>query len=363
MLVLPHWFRYVFNENGFLYMPAAFLFMLPLAFSLFFSRRMNARLLPPSQQPQFLQQLAKTIAPPKLSGKRRQIKPGEKLARGQRNISLRSRARREQLSRAVLWLDRLLNDKLRLIPNLETGRSINPFLMFYLIWIILFVVRFMTSNQDDIGFFGMRYRAYDISMLMQLQILFTIFMILFVTALSTLPLILLKRNREIYMDFFGIFFLLHLSFQKLRCWYWHCCMGAPWAHGIYNRFISTYVFPIQPIEAAIGTLLTILCVLFVTRSRWYKPGRGLSLALIGYALPRFFSEFLRYRGDLYRNIAAEGFIFGLTIEQVVCIVAILLAIIWWFALPLATKIMDWINSTLRRALAWIYFRSRSRLFE
>jgi hypothetical protein len=187
-------------------------------------------------------------------------------------------------------------------------------------------------------------------MLVQVQLLFTFISLLMIPVLIILPLFLLKQNREIYLDATAVFFLWHLGYQKLRCWYWHCCFGLPWAQGVHNRFIDTHVFPMQTLEFAVSMLLTGLCVLFITRSRFYKPGRGLSVALVSYALPRFFWEFLRYRGETYRVIAVDGFIFGLTIEQVVCIIAVLLAVAWWIALPVATKVMDWMSKHLRRAL-------------
>ncbi|MCL2446256.1 MAG: prolipoprotein diacylglyceryl transferase [Oscillospiraceae bacterium] len=336
MHVLPGWFRYIFDINDFLSLPAMLFFILLLVLPLLYSRRMNARLLPPSMKLRFLQQLAQGIAPPKLSGKRRQIS-GQNFARNEHIVSPRKRIRREKFSRAVLWLDWLLCDKLRLLPNAETGRTINVFVVLYFAWASSILMQIALRNQNVLVFMRTP---------LQLMLIYIAWLLLPLALI--IPLVLLKRNRDIYMDFFALFFLWLVSYQKLRCSYWNCCLGVPWTEIGINRVGA---FPIQPLEFAVGALLTIFCLLFMARSRWYKPGRGISLALISYALPRFFWEFLRHRYDI-------GWVFGLTVVQVVCIIAILLAIIWWFAVPLAKKVMDWINNLLHRALAWVYLRPR-----
>jgi len=360
--MLPDWFNYFFQTRQPLtYLLAQFLLMLIPVFFLLRSRRIHARALPPASHARFFQQLALRIAPPKLSGKRRQIKPGQKLARSQRNVSLRSRVRREKLSSAALRMDRLLHDKLRLLPSVESGRNINSLAVLFITFIIIEGYRWYTVNEHRLNMVQIRFRTADATSQELMLLFFSFFLIFALAILCAAPLFLLKKDREFYLDIFAWLALCHLSYLKLRCWYWQCCFGIPWEGigGIANRRLAgTTVFPVQLAEFAVGMLMAALCLLFMTRSRWYKPGRGLSVALIGYALPRFFWEFLRYRGEIYRPIATEGFFFGLTIEQVVCIIAVLLAIIWWLALPLEKKILDWVSDTLRRALVWVYFRPR-----
>ncbi|MCL2531816.1 MAG: hypothetical protein FWE40_06640 [Oscillospiraceae bacterium] len=356
--MLPNWFQYAFSEHEpFVFILVSFAFMLLLALPLASSRRINARLLP-ATKPHFLQQLAQGIAPPILSGKRRQIQPGKKLARGQHNVSLRSRARREKLSRAVLWLHWLLCDKLRLLPSVESNRSINRLFLLFMAWLISATIRWFFANEFRVAMVQVRFGATYATLQEQLQFFFSIFLMPLLAVAIVSPFFLMKKNREAYLDFFALFMLWQVTYQKLRCFYWNCCFGLPWASGIFHGALGIYVFPIQLVEFAVGVLLTILCVLFITRSRFYKPGRGLSLALISFALPRFFVEFWRYRSEFYRSIAVDGFIFGLTIEQVVCIIAIIMAIVWWFSLPLAKKTLDWISDIPRRVLAWFYLRPR-----
>lgn len=356
--ILPNWFRYIFSEReAFTFMLASFAFMLLLASFLAYSRRMNARLLP-ATQPHFLQQLAQGIAPPVLCGKRRQVQPGKKLARGQRNISLRRRAQREKLSRAVLWLHWLLCKKLRLIPSAESHCTVNKLFLLFTAWAITAAVQWFFTNEFRLAMAQIRFLTPNTTWQQQVHFFFSMLLMLLLAALLASPLFFIKKNREAYLDMFALLALWQFTYQKLRCFYWGCCFGVPWASGIFHDSIGTYVFPIQLAEFIVGAALTALCVLFITRSRFYKPGRGLSLALISYALPRFIVEFWRYRSEFYRSMAVDGTFLGLTIEQVVCIIAIGMAIVWWFTLPLAKRTLDWISDIPRRALAWVYFRPR-----
>jgi len=357
--VLPHWFLFFFYEHYPLtYMLAALPFMFVLALLLLRLPRMHARLLSPSPQPRFLVQLADAVTPKKLSNKRRHATSEKKMQQAQRNLSPRSRNRREKFARAIRWLDWLLHDKLRWLPSTENGRTLNGLAVMFAAWLVAAMYRWFYVNNYRRAMTVIRFGTELATPQEQLQFLISSLFALVIVAAIASPFFLLKKNREVYLDIFAVFFLWQTAYQKLRCWYFHCCFGLPSNWGIYNRFVDTLVLPTQVVEFVVGVALTLLCILFMTRSRFYKPGRGLSISMIFFAVPRFFWEFLRYRGEAYRRIGMDGFFFGLTIEQVVCIFTVLVAIIWWFVLPLEKKIMDRIHDTLRRACIEIYFHPR-----
>ncbi|MDR1735009.1 MAG: hypothetical protein LBR73_09060 [Oscillospiraceae bacterium] len=165
---------------------------------------------------------------------------------------------------------------------------------------------------------------------------------------TIVPFLLVKKNRLLYFDIAGAYMVLMMSFFKFFiCADQGCCQGIPWEGGVYNEMVKAEVFPIQVVEGFAWLLGFMICVA-VMLSRKYKPGTGCAVAACSYAIPRFFSDNYRYRTGSYHTAETHG-IFGLSIVQNVCIIAVLLSIAWLLLLPVEKKILDRIRDDLAGA--------------
>ena len=240
--------------------------------------------------------------------------------------------------------------RLRLLPDARTGQRMNFFLLLYVVLLTANFYGAINSIEWYENLLDWRMEATRISGALQVYIvgLVTVAAML----LLLLPLFLVRKNREFYFDVLVLFLGLATTLIKLLiCYMRGCCFGVPSHWGIYNEILDTTVLPVQLFEGVCGILAFIGCVLFMLFSRSYRPGRGCAVALLGYAVPRFFWDFFCYRGVEYRLTDSFG-LFGLTMTQTFSIVASILAVAWllWL-LPLEKKWMDrfWLLVDRRRA--------------
>jgi len=316
--------------------------------SIFFlvSRRANARAEPGAPALRLLSQLAQAC----LSEKRAGL---------------------HKVKRGLAWLlqktDRLLYDKLKLLPDVCTGRRLNFFLLLFATLPGASYEILMTKGNTVVDMFAsLRHSGESWSP----EARNTLFWLLLGTIpfllKFALPFLFVHRNREFYFDIFALYTLITVNFFKLAgCWTANCCFGIPWPWGIYNEVLDTTVFPIQIFEVAVGFLASVLCVLYILYAKSYRPGRGCSLCALLHLVPRFYWDYLRYHGEGYRSLESEAFL-GFTTVQMVCIVFVVAAIIWLFVLPLEKKWMDrlWLFAArhLRRLAVKAYFHPRLHPF-
>lgn len=297
----------------------AALFVLYCLLAAFFlvSRRMNARVDAVAPAPRQLRRLAQAL----LTEKSTRLKPIKRA-----------------LARLLEKADRLLYDKLKLLPDARTGRRLNFFLMLLASWMTSNTYNWFSETRAVMTpLYHVRDYARDMAQpgMWRSFIGVAVYVFLFL-----LPFFLIRKNREAYFDITALFMLLYLSFFKLAvCWGYGCCFGIPWPWGVHNDFLDTTVFPVQLFEFAAGVICSILCILFMLYAKSYRPGRGCTVCLLSYAVPRFFWEYLRYTGEDYRFAETNG-IFGLTMVQIMCIGGVIVAVAWLFVLPLEKKWMD-----------------------
>jgi len=350
----------------------------PLSVLFLVSSRMNARVEAPAPAPRLLLQLARGIMDGRSSvpPKRRKASraKGRPAAQNQAELPLRpatiaflQRIRLPWLLRKADWL---LHDKLKLLPDAHTGRRLNFFMLLIVCWSALTAHKWFSDNELLIAFETARNGGMTRTALWQDSFLMLLFMFLFSVPLLVLPFYFARKARELYQDMAVLFALLITSIFKLVfCWRKGCCFGIPHWWGVYNDTLDTTVFPVQLFEFAAGILCVVLCILYMLYAKSYRPGRGCSFCLLSYAVPRFFWDFLRYRGRDYRSTEANG-IFGLTMAQTVCLAAVAIAIAWLFVLPLEKKLMDrlWVSAVdrLRRRAAkspslskWLVWRQNA----
>ncbi|MDL2237561.1 prolipoprotein diacylglyceryl transferase [Christensenellaceae bacterium OttesenSCG-928-K19] len=111
---------------------------------------------------------------------------------------------------------------------------------------------------------------------------------------------------------------------RVGCFLAGCCYGIPCEHGVYfTNSIVAYIpkdiplLPVQLIEAACVLGLFIVMVYYGKKAR--KPGKVLSLYLLGYGVIRFVLEFFRY--DAIRGVYG-----GLSTSQWISILLIALGV-------------------------------------
>ncbi|MCL2194865.1 MAG: prolipoprotein diacylglyceryl transferase [Oscillospiraceae bacterium] len=351
---MTDFFNNLFQQTTRLYMIGGVLLNLLPAFWLHYSRRMNAKLDQPAPRG-WLTMLHQAIEPKAISGKQRKLAHGKKMQRAPRYGTFTSRNRRKRIAAVLRTLDVWLREKLSLLPSATLERRTNWFILLFVTWLVPAFTRWVLTGRFTELYHGLR-NSPELTAQESTQLLLLFSSLLLIAVVALTPLFFLKRNREFHWDVFAIFMLLHTFFHKMRCYWWNCCFGFVWEGGRYSSLIGAEVFPLQLLEAGGSLLLTVVCILFVIYSKHYKPGRGMSLALIFYAIPRFFWDFLRYN-ETVRTAELDG-LFGLTMGQTVSILAVVLAVIWWFALPLERKIMSHFDSGLRRVAIWLYFRPR-----
>ncbi|MDR0530749.1 MAG: prolipoprotein diacylglyceryl transferase [Oscillospiraceae bacterium] len=254
------------------------------------------------------------------------------------------------------WLrftDWLFYDKLKLLPSARTGQQLNFFLLLLISWVVARLNSWVGTTNIYGRWTQLRDQKQEASLLLQQSEKLLVFslQIIVLAFLLWLPFFfLLRKNREFYLDVGALFLLVDVSARKLAmCAHFGCCFGIPFSWGVYNKKLDTTVFPVQILEGCVGLACVVLCVLYLLFAKSYRPGRGCSLCLFFFLIPRFFWDFLRYRGDDYRSLEANTF-FGLTSVQIVCVAGTLLGIIWLFLLPLEKKLMARLDDVLMRRL-------------
>ena len=250
--------------------------------------------------------------------------------------------------------DRLLYDKLRLLPDARTGQNLNFFLS--VLTAVLVAVFALAILQGDAGTSLAFLRDSELGANPATASILPKHLLLYSLQVITpgLLLLLIRKNREFYIDLFALFILIFYSIYKLFCCrLGECCMGIPVSWGVYNSVLDEYVFPVQLLESVMLGLFVFLCIWFMLKSKHYRPGRCASLVLILYAVSRFFVEHLRYHGPSYRFAESQPVLLGLTMAQLVCICFVLLAVVWLLVLPLEKKLMDALFDLITRRLPWI----------
>lgn len=296
----------------------SFLMFVPLMIFFLVSRRFNARLEAPCGTP-WLPRLANALL-----AKKNPTKIRRKLA--------------ENLLRVHL----LLYKQLKLLPDAQTGRCLNFFLMLYICWIVPVTSNFVLTKSKLVQLSVFFEYRNNLATLSPAEALFVIFILCVFAIMPLLPFFFLRKNREIYFDLVVLFVFLQMTWYKLfYCTIQGCCYGILWTGpgAVYSDRINAMVFPVQIVEVVVGVLCFILCALYMLYAKSYKPGRGCSLSVLSYAVTRFFIYFFRYHGEGYRSGEA-AMLFGLSVPQIICIVAAILAIVWWFILPLEKRLVD-----------------------
>jgi len=301
-------------------------YLLLIVFFLF-SRRMNARAVVPAPALRWLPHLSRELL--------------EKEAPLQSSPDLADfiQKMRRGTARLLIKIDSLLYDKLKLLPDAHTGRRLNLFLMFFIAWATVNGRRLLNFGEAQ-GLAGSAFavrnggtEAAPMWVGLSLHLLYA--------ALLAVPvLLLLRKNRELYLDIGALFILLITAVEKLAlCWVAGCCFGVPWAWGVHNDLLETTVFPVQLFESASLFLGAVLCVLYMLYAKSYKPGRGCLACMLALFVPRFFWDYMRYHGEAYRPAEAAKF-FGFTSVQIFCAAGVVLALVWPLLLPLEKKLMD-----------------------
>ena len=115
-----------------------------------------------------------------------------------------------------------------------------------------------------------------------------------------------------------------LIFYKLSCFFWGCCYGVEWAHGMYNHNTDRREFPVQLVELGCAVVMFVILMILAKRKKKHD-GTLYPLFMIMYSGSRFISEF--WRGD-YPAVLGKmtGYhiscIVGL-VEGVICLFVIL----------------------------------------
>jgi len=300
-----------------------------------FSRRMAARVQEAPPAWRWMPKLAQKLLP-------KEPEPGtekERLAEAQPPSDMLVFF--QGLRRAPSWLlqkaDWLMYDKLKLLPDTHTGKRLSLPLMLFSSWLASYgVIEFLAEIARE-ALEPMR-RA-DITQFLQPKQLGLVFIMLASFVLFVLPFLFVRRNRETYFDITALFMLLIAtsSIKLFNCWATGCCFGVPFSWGVYHAGLDATVFPVQLVEAVVGFLLAILCILYMLYGKTYRPGRGCTFCAISYFVPRFFLGYLRYQKNSV----------GL---QILCVMGVLIAIAWLFLLPIEKKLMDGLWNAVARRL-------------
>jgi len=337
------WINTLANGSGPVFL-SLIMFFVFISLSIFFqySRKMNAQAEPAEPAVRPLTQLAKSL---------QQKKPAA-AEKKQKNDSAKSE-KRNQTAALLKRTDELLYDKLQFLPDARTGRNLNFFWLAFVAVLVAICTILVLGNDTAISLTYLRDTELGANPAAAAILTKNMILVALFSALPSLACFLIRKNREFYIDIFALYVLIYISFYKLFiCTMNGCCMGieVPW--GIHSSVLQTNVFPIQITEFTAGAVLSVLCILFMLRSKHYRPGRGASAALLAYAVPRFFWKYLRYHGASYRSTESQAIFLGLSMTQLVCAALILIAIVWLFVLPLEKKLMDKLFDLITRRLPW-----------
>jgi len=308
-----------------------FMFVLYTLLMVFFflSRRMNARAEPAEPAPRRLPQLADALIQAQVTPERS-------------NLFLFFA---KKMERQLVWLlrkaDWLFYDKLKLLPDANSGRRLNFFVMLSTVCVAIIAQLWLSGDKTYNRI--LHDRAVTVPDAHAEVVIWRMFLYMALCVfLVALPFLLVRKNRELYLDFVFLLGLLSAALTKvIFCWSNGCCFGIPYPWGVVNDALKTTVFPVQLLEAAIYFAIVFFEILFILYAKSYRPGRGCSFFTFFFMVSRFYQENLRYRGEFYRASEAKS-ILGLNINtgQLICLLGCALAIAWWLLLPLEKKLMD-----------------------
>jgi len=306
-----------------------------LSIFLLISRRIKARLEVAAPAPRLLPQLAQAAS-----------------------VGKPNKAR-ETSVRLLKKADWVLYDKLKLFPDVNTEHRLSLLWMLFAAWLVVSFWKVLIKNEFVMSFWGKRAARMELAQQARPGLWIGFLLVILCSFLTMLPFFLTRRNREFYFDVLALFALFEFAMHRMFvCRVDECCFGIPWPWGFHNRTLNTTVFPVEPFEAGLQFLFFILCILYMLYAKTYRPGRACSFCLFSYAAPRFFWDYLRYRGEWHRYTEING-LFGLTMVQTLCIGLVLLSVAWLFLLPLEKKLMDklllFATIALQKLAVKIYF--------
>lgn len=293
---------------------SAMLFVVFFSLSVFFlfSRRMNARAEPVVASPPFLPQLAQSLL------------KGDEPARSKRLVA-----------QGLLITHWLFYIKLKLPTRVRTEQKLSVWLLLLASLLGARSPSWVLSSETFTTFRDANNTIGDQAGQLRSALILALYIIVYLV-----PFLLVKKNRELYFDIIVLFFLFDSAAMKLlNCWGYGCCFGIPSSWGVYDEALGTTLFPVQLLEFVVGASLFVLCVIYMLFAKTYRPGRGSSMCMFAYMIPRFFWEYLRYESEPYVSVGANGK-FGLSVVQIVCLCGIAVGVIWLFVLPLEKKLMD-----------------------
>jgi len=314
-----------------------FVLFIPLVTFFFISRKMNARAEPVMPGPRRLLLLAQVLMDIDMEGL------------GRSNLFLFFA---KKMERQVVWLLRKAD---RLLPDVNTGRRLNFFVLLFIAFLAGYSQSFHIADKTSKHLIDLRDTVLPIeqasSNLWHLFASFWLFGLL-----VFLPIFLIRKNRELYLDVAALFILIIMSFIKLLyCWP-KCCFGIPFPGGVYLPRLGTTVFPVQLLEFALYFLGSVIYLIYLLYAKSYKSGHGCAFCVILYMVLRFYVEHFRYHSDLYRPAEAK-MIFGLDVVQIMCLLGCAIAIAWLLLLPLEKKLMDHVNLFVVRRLRKLAMKS------
>jgi len=295
-----------------------FALFVPFTIFFFISRRVNARAEPAVPGPRRLLLLAQALK--NMEG------------HGRSNVFLFFV---KKVERPVVWLLRKAD---RLLPDANTGRRLNFFVLLFIAFSIGYTQGFHVLDKTSRNLMELRDAVLPMERASSnLWMLFASFWVF--SFLIVLPIFVVGKNRELHLDIAALFSLIVMSFAKLVfCWP-NCCFGIPFAWGVYFPDLGTTVFPVQLLEFATCLLISILAFFYILYAKSYKPGYGCTFCTFLYSLQRFYAERFRYHSELYRPAEAH-MVFGFGVVQIMCLIGCVISIVWLFLLPLEKKLLD-----------------------
>lgn len=142
---------------------------------------------------------------------------------------------------------------------------------------------------------------------------------------------IVRQNLGVSLDLLVLQGCAPFAFGKFGCMILGCCYGVPASWGFHREEVT--VFPVQLFEALNYVLILAVAVWFICKSKHYLPGRACSVTMIGFAISRFGWEFLRASS----KVGDEAGWFGLRTFQIVSLLMIVVAVVWWFVVPKLTQ--------------------------
>ncbi|MDR1408966.1 MAG: hypothetical protein LBJ12_01560 [Oscillospiraceae bacterium] len=233
-----------------------------------------------------------------------------------------------------------LLQKLRLsaYPLAATGQyfRVPAVLLSYLVWMVIFIVNLRYYYDFRAGRMALPSSWTGVALL-SLGVLHVI--------LFMVVLMLTKQNWVLAMDCCAVQGFAMMSGGKFGCVLAGCCFSV-----IHDQMVKT-----QAIEGACYTLVTLLTVLFMAKSKHYRIGRACSVNTFGYAFFRFLWGFLRVDDG---SPALHLKFLGMNPAQGVTLVLMGMAVLWWFMVP---NLNRWQKALLERWEAWLLARKKKKI--